>query len=468
MRRLSVHVVLLILCNLFLFSRFPAASQQSFANSSIAKPDCRNFYGIAWRGTGHDNLAFAKQMGYEYVFYQYGMEHDSLSNGLYFYLETPEHFLYNSIIDTKKAYSANEISFYETHCSLKTFGNSFPYNLATGWRWLPDTTKFTVLLDYQQQKVVSWAIDSILRYAAAIERRNPKFHFGGYAWDEPRPSGDFWDAANGKLHPASLKTWDAEDRAFTPPGIVRQYSTYTDGHMEFYKQLFKATRYKYPNARFMSEPYHIYEDWIKLVKDRTDAKEITPDILSQEGPGTAFVDDNRIYASGLVAKKNVYCTTPNVFDEENNRILMAKAAINGAGFGWYGRFGGTGNMPNYQNITDVPARLKLIRILAIWENRNGTALSERQWNGSIYQSKSAFASADVISALQPHTNKLFVVFLTSRGVVKVPDGKRIASVSKTNDLFVENGNGATDIIIAGNTIQPKDTSLGKGYIFLLH
>ncbi|MHC5720042.1 MAG: hypothetical protein ACYTX0_50420, partial [Nostoc sp.] len=48
----------------------------------------QNFYGICWRGNAHENLAYAKQMKYGYVFYQKGMELDSLSNGLYFFLET--------------------------------------------------------------------------------------------------------------------------------------------------------------------------------------------------------------------------------------------------------------------------------------------------------------------------------------------------------------------------------------------
>ena len=37
-------------------------------------PDYRNFYGISWRGTPHENLAYARQMKYDYGFYQYGME----------------------------------------------------------------------------------------------------------------------------------------------------------------------------------------------------------------------------------------------------------------------------------------------------------------------------------------------------------------------------------------------------------
>jgi len=72
--------------------------------------------------------------------------------------------------------------------------------------------------------------------------------------------------------------------------------------LAFYSQLYKATRRHYPHARFVMEPYRLYEDWIGVVKDRPDAKEVTPDLLVQERFGTEFVTDDRIFAYGLIAK----------------------------------------------------------------------------------------------------------------------------------------------------------------------
>jgi hypothetical protein len=114
----------------------------------------------------------------------------------------------------------------------------------------------------------------------------------------------------------------------------------------------------------MMEPYRIYDDWINVVGHRTDAKEVTPDLLAQERFGTEFVDDERIFDSGLITRENVASTTPDRFSEADNRLFAAKAAVNGAWFSWYGRFGGTGDMPGFRSIREVPARLKLIRVLA--------------------------------------------------------------------------------------------------------
>jgi hypothetical protein len=429
--------------------------------------DFRNFYGICWRGNAHENLAYARQMGYDYVFYQPGMENDPLASGMRFYLETPEYLIYDRVIEPNKQYTQKNIDFYENYCALKNGSGKFPFNLASGWSWAPKYNRVTVLLDFQQQKVIDWAIDSVLNYVKVIETHNPNFHFGGYAWDEPRPCGDFWNVTD-KMRPVSLQAWTGADRGLLALAAHHDFDNYTDGHMSFYKQIYSRTKSLYPGSRFISEPFNIYDGWIKLIADRADAKIVTPDILSEEGPGTQFVDDSRIFSAGLIKKQNIYSTTPNVFDDKGNQLISAKAAINGAWFGWYGRFGGTGNMPDYKSITEVPPRLKLIRVLANWENRNGTLIAQRSWDGSVYKSNAAFASADVISALQPNTRKLFVVFLTSQGSINIPSAQQIVSISQTNNLFIENGDGSADISSENGKIAPRNSNcLGKGYIIKL-
>jgi hypothetical protein len=127
--------------------------------NAAPKPDYHNFYGICWRGKPHDNLKYARQIGYSYVFYQKGMERDTLSNGLYFYLETPEYLVYNRTLDTQKPYTPAQQKFYEDYCALKNDTQAFPYNIATGWFFTPHS--FTPNLDYQQQRVINYAVDSI-------------------------------------------------------------------------------------------------------------------------------------------------------------------------------------------------------------------------------------------------------------------------------------------------------------------
>jgi hypothetical protein len=429
-------------------------------------PDFRNFYGIVWVGSPHDNLAFARQMGYDYVFYQKGMEKDSLSKGLYFYIETPEYSIYNRNIDTQKAYTAEEVSFAETHFALMNNTRAFPGNIARGWFFNHHT--FTAQLDLQQQKVITWAIDSIISYVKTIEDQNPGFRFGGYAWDVPQPPGDFWDTIQNPGRQITLAHWTGGDFGIRHPDVIHDFETYSEGRINFYKQLYRATKEEFPHARFMMEPYRIYEDWIRPLGDREDAGEVTPDILTQERFGTEFADDERIFQSGLIDRQHVASTTPDRFGDEDNRLYAASAALNGSWYSWYGRFGGTGDMPGFRSIREVPARLKLIRMLANWENLNQTPLTQRTWDGNTYRSPSAFASQDVIALKQPFTNKLFVVFLSEKGKAEIPRGYKIVSAFNTDELFVENEDATGEIKIESGTISPADgNSLNKGYVLHL-
>jgi hypothetical protein len=213
------------------------------------------------------------------------------------------------------------------------------------------------------------------------------------------------------------------------------------------------------------EPYNMYNGWISLIRNHPDARQITPDLLCQEAPGTGFVDDDRIFEGGIITKDRVACTTPDKFSEKDNRVLAAKAAINGSWMSWFGRFGGTGDMPNYQGITAVPARLKLIRVLSNWENINQTPIPRRSWNGTVYKSDNAFAGPDAISALQPGTGKFFIVFLTAQGEISIPAGKRVSSVYRTNDYFIETTDGSSDIVNSSGKLKLNDANnAGKGYI----
>jgi hypothetical protein len=429
----------------------------------VRTPDFRNFYGVSWRGTPHDNLAYARQMGYDYVFYQPGMEKDPLSNGLRFYLETPEYMVYNRQVYTKKKFSTAEVSFYTNYCATVDTTSKFPNNLATGWFW--NDTTFSAQLNFQSQKVISWSVERILRKADSIQSINPSFAFGGYAWDVPQPTGDFISRPpNAKQ--VTLKYWTGGDYVVTNKSNVLKYSTYTEGCLAFYKELFQKTKSKYPNAKFLMEPARIYDDWLAYLSNRTDAKDVMPDMLCQEGITTQYLDDKRIVQSAMINKEYLAITTPNVFGEAENRSIAASAALNGAWFNWYGRFGGSGDMPNYQSVKEVPARLLLIRMLANWENMNNTPLSSRKWDGVTYSSDNAFASPDVIAIRQPQSKKLFVVFLKSGASLKIPRDNTLLKVFQTNELFIESTEAMSDVARDRQVVSLVNAKgVGKGYIF---
>jgi hypothetical protein len=75
------------------------AGEENGNGTQIIEPDYRNFYGIVWVGNNDDNLAYAKQMGYDYVFYHPGMADHANADSLKFYLETPQYDCYEREID---------------------------------------------------------------------------------------------------------------------------------------------------------------------------------------------------------------------------------------------------------------------------------------------------------------------------------------------------------------------------------
>ncbi len=479
--------------------------------------DFRHFYGICWRGKPSDNLAFARQMGYEYVFYQVGMEKDPLAAGMNFFIESPEMTLSEIPveIDIGADIPKERRESYESDCCWKSL-DPFPGNLATGWP--RNETRFTVNFDFQQRRVIDRKVAWALAVAKAIQEANPRFHFAGFAWDEANLHGEFWShphsrssrqivgtgaglpAGNpdnrgdssdlqdlaevlrnpfdlagmaGKVenltyHPTlgpslhSLITtidpkasfhvpisyWTGSDSALLHPGITHEFSTVTDGLAAYYSGILRKARSELnPQAKWIVEPYFVFSHWVRPVERRSDADLLVPDMLCQERAGTEFVDDERIFASGRFLRNRVGITSPDSADEGMNRLMAAKAAVNGAWFNWYGRFGGSreGNMPNYQNIGEVPAWYKLIRVVPNWDNLTGVPLSERSWDGKLYRSANSQISEQLVCTRHPVSRKLFVVFRAKFAAVRLFPGERVVSVRRTDPLFREAEDGVSDL-----------------------
>ncbi len=468
----TVKISKYILALILILSTYISCKNQEeppvpFVPTGSDLPEYRNNFGVSWNGVANlsDNLAYAKQMGYGYVFYMNGMESDPLSDNLYFFIESPQYNSYSRYINTTLTYNSTKTDFYNNYCTLKS-NDPFPTNLATGW--FADANNFSAELDFQQKKVIDWAVADILAKVKAIESVNPKFHFGGYSWDVPDLQGAFYNKnkADGGL-PTTLKFWTGGDYGVIYGNNVHDYSTYSDGTAEFYKALFVATKLKYPFFKTIYEPYSLYDQWISKVKDRADAKQIMPDLLSQENREVTFLDDSRIFAtygtSPLIDKEHVASSAPANFTEPANRINAAKLAMNRSWFNWFGRVGGTGDMPTYGSMKDVPARLKLIRVLPNWENINNTPITSRTWNGILYKSPKAYASDSAISVIQPKTGKQFIVFLKSTAVVDLPAGKTVKSISLTDGLFRETTDAKADFIITSdNKIKPLGSAVLEG------
>lgn len=421
------------------------------------------FYGISWRGKVHENLLYARNMGYKYVFYQKGMEEDTLSNGLFFYLESPEYSIYKRVVNTQKKYSEAEIKFYEKYGTVVNENLKFPANLATGWFF--NDTSFSVELDYRKEEVITWTVKKIFESVQKIEHKNPRFKFAGFAWDVPQLTGDFWSSSSSKGNKGhrqvSLGYWNTSDEKSSSI----EEKKYVKGRIQYYQTLFSEMRLSYPGAKIIMEPNRIYEDWIKLSENTDVPTSIMPDLLCQESSDWKFISDERILRKGLIKKEQLASTTPNVFGEYENRIIAGQLAVNGGWFSWFGRFGGTGDMPNYTSIADVPDRLKLIRVLVNWENLNNTPLSKRSFKNEEYKSTTAGFSKDILWGINPQSKDIFFVFLSTKGVLPLSSNNPKIKVYQLDNFMSKGEDVTSHFIISGGKLSLKDLNLlGKSFV----
>ncbi|TWU52580.1 Dispase autolysis-inducing protein precursor [Candidatus Brocadiaceae bacterium B188] len=443
------------------------------ASEATTDDDWRHFYDISWSDKPSEDIRYAKQLGNDYIVVNpslSGREYHKNPDcaGLKFYLADP--YWYPQVlsghsrdIDTTKPISDTARDFYNQHMVWKGT-DRFPNNLATGHYSGGISSAYAIVWDFQQQAVIDEVVERIIRTIKKYENRDLPFTFGGYILDEPKLSGEFFMVnEQGSNQSVPLSHWTGKDSGLTHDTITHEYSTYTEGRAAFYKQLFRRTRQEWPGMKVVMEQHDIYKDWIEEIKDRADSEELMADALFQKDAGTAFVDNEQSFDSGLITRNSVGITQQDEQGDYSNRLYAAKAAVNGA---WYNWFCGTGNTSDFRGITKVPARLKLIRCLPNWDNLNSVSLYDREWNGEVYQSTKSYASSDIIYSRHPKSGKVFAVFLTPSGVVKLNADETVTSVRCTNSFFVESGDGSDDVTVVGDEIRLENKDqVGRGYIF---
>ena len=420
-------------------------------------------------------------MGYDYIGLR-GYENPAnyTSNpdakGLKFYNIGPHHHavrkfvtINSSFINKTKIYSQPDIDFYNQNMAWKST-DSFPNNMATGsWN---SSTSFSASWDFQQQTVIDKLVEQEIAIFKEFENVSLPFTFAGYMIDETRLMGAFWkwDSTLNKESFIKLSEWTGSDSSLLHSGITHEYATYEEGMVAYYKKLNSRMRQEFPNAKWILEPYRLYstagpynEDWVYSIKDRADKNELIPDMLFQESSGAEFVDNVNIFNSGVnISKDMVGSSQPNSVGEDKNRLYAGKAGINGAWYNWFGRFGGTGDMPGFTSITAVYPRLKLIRVIPNWDNLNNIPLVNRSWDGSVYQSAKdgklqSYINSDVMYSRHWKNGKIFAVFNTTNtinGKIKLNSGETVTSIQKTDGYFIETGDASSELTVT-------DTSSGK-------
>jgi hypothetical protein len=279
------------------------------------------------------------------------------------------------------------------------------------------------------------------------------------AWDVPEVNGLFY--AGGKPKPISF--WTGDDSTAQFPGTIHQYKTYLEGKVAYLNAVKQAAMAKFPERKlgFIFEPYPIAH-WVVAIAKldvSSQTKLFANALIAQESGhtpwsiGTEFVDDPRIFKSGLIKKDQVGSDTPDNHDLNTNLTIASKAGINGAWFNWFGRLSGTGDKVPMREISEVPNWLQLIRVVANWDNLNGIPLANRSFTGRTYTSANSRMDENIIYSRQPKTQKLFVVFLNKAGEITLNPGERIVSVKRVDSLFRETVDGTGDLITSGNRIK---------------
>ena len=470
----------------------------SYFHAKIKDHNYRNFYGISFHGQPKDNLAYAKEMGYDYVFHSWNMSHlnyfnnstDTLKkyrSNLKFIIVTPEDLGFRtggghaSSIKTDSVYDNVAKDFYNKFVVLRNRPLSdFPYNLAS--IWYTNEKQFSLIPDFQQQVVIAKVIDEILSYVATkeVEGAADGFIFGGFSWDVSDLGGDFTEydpSSSTKNRHVTLRSMtDIEDSGKKHPDVIHNYTTFSEGHAQFYKQLFRRTKEKYPNMKVFMDPWLIQENWLDKIKDRPDAYELMPDMLLQEANtftngiktnNFAFIDQALIsdtMNNGLINSfTQTGASSPFIFNDEFlNRELAVKTALKGSSLNYHG------GLESGHDVTTLLAVTKLIRAIPGWENMNKTPLNLRWLNASgsniSYQSPTAYISPSVVYGTHPKTKDIYIVFntATSIGINGITSDMQICS---TDAIFrgTPIGNNA-GISISGNRVSATSLAVGKCFI----
>jgi hypothetical protein len=131
-------------------------------------------------------------------------------------------------------------------------------------------------------------------------------------------------------------------------------------------------------------------------------------------------------------------------------------------------------MPSFNGITAVYPRLKLIRCIPNWDNLNNIPLSNRSWDGSVYQSANSYISSNIMYTRHwKNPKKIFVVFNTHNEPLYLKQGETISSIQSVDGYFVENGNATSDFTVSlpAITLNPAvaiPNDMGKGYVITLY
>ncbi len=409
--------------------------------------DYRNYFGV-WCGGARDSLRYARNMGMRHVIYQSGMEKCPEAAGMKFYYVDPEYITYKRTIDFGKKYTQKDIDEWREVCAMKDASLPFPDCMATGWFWRfnsvkkksedPEYNVCSLIPNLQRQKVIDMIVAKIISRVSDLQKRNPNFKFAGFVWDVPQLEGDFWGFdKKGRPRQVGMSFWRGVDSVSVPEGVKLDYPTYCEGRVAFYRQLRAAAKKVNPDVKLIMDPAVIYGHYVKDFV-RLGIKPGDPalaDFVQLEFGTDDYLKDKKAWESGYLKVENLanavdyYCYN---FEKEIHAVGAAAAV--GAWSLWFGN-----PCPTLPSIRDVPARMKLSRSIATWENLNNTPIEKREWNldKKEYSSPTAYMSNKLLWAIHPETKKMFFCFTSADGELSIPEGMEIEEIFPLTSIFDE-------------------------------
>lgn len=419
-----------------------------------AKDDSAQWQGYVSLSQGNlaDNIVFAKNMGYKNIRYEKNLvwtQNPALRNcGIYF--ENPENFLFDTFKrdDTVGTKERDLISKYALVANPDA---PFPLNIACANGSSPEIMK--PLPDFSNPKVIDAIINKAKLVIGYIEK-SKYFDFIGIAWNDISADCKFQRYSGGKLVDTPISFY-IKDTA--------KLEAYKKGKLEYIKRLTQEIRKNYPNAKIIVSCNRI-SNLAKVVEEI--GADFKPDMILQSKRGTEFT---AAATQKPFAKGTVFGTiTSEAFDDGLTRKIYGTAAATGSVSALVGKIGGEGQMPAYDNIRDIPARIALQRVIPLWENINKTPLSERSFKNGVYVSSTAGISEDAVWGMHPD-GRMFFVIVTPDGSVKIPNGLKVDKISATNGLFEEiKGKAlASDVEIKDGVIKPTSPA-AYNEAFIVH
>jgi len=410
--------------------------------------DPRNFFGV-WMGPVRERVAYARAMGYSHILYCHGMENVKESAGLWFVLETPEYDAYPSRLDEDKAYTPAEIKKFEEMCAIKDASAPFPHNIATGWFYDQHEARirgctnglafkhYSVQANFQKKAVIDKIVAHTCRRIREIEKRNPNFKFGGFCWDVPNPTGDFYGTKEGWrfARQVTLAHWTGKDSVSLRPGETVDYSTYSEGFLRYRVALRRAVATLNPKAAFIVDPWSVGNDWVMRFIEGgfmgDEFREARADFVMSEGPN-GFLDPICFTNGFLRADQIAYSCDILPYDYAREIKNVGQAATGGVWSVWYGC-----PCPVATSIRDVPPRMKLAHELPRLENLNNTPLSARKWDDekAAYDSPTAHIDAGVVWVVHPYTKRIYFCFTSPVASIRLPQGFKAGKVNALKSLF---------------------------------